>query len=104
MGALIDAPVTYRNILPHDAAPRLRAYTESGAKPNWILFTSPSTVKNFLEIGGREIMGAAKTASIGPTTSQSLAKNGLSADVEPAIPSLDAMIDAILAASRQTTR
>jgi uroporphyrinogen III methyltransferase / synthase len=103
-GAVVDAPVVYRNVVPPGAEERMHSYVASGAKPDWVLFTSPSTVNSFLALGGGAVLASARIASIGPTTSQAARDRGLTVHVEPDVPSMDALIDAVLAASVAVTR
>jgi uroporphyrinogen III methyltransferase / synthase len=99
MGAFVDAPVAYRNILPSDAEERIRAYSAAGGKPDWILFTSPSTVNNFLSAGGAALIEGSRIASIGPSTSEAVRKQCLIVHAEPDIPSAEALAE-IVAATR----
>jgi uroporphyrinogen III methyltransferase/synthase len=93
LGAMVDAPVVYRNVVPADAQLRIEKYIASGAKPDWVMFTSPSTVNNFLAAGGGPLVANARIASIGPTTSEALRKHGVSVHLEPSTASTEAMID-----------
>ena len=95
LGAVVDAPVVYRNVIPADAQTRLEKYIASAAGADWVMFTSPSTVNNFLGLGGAPLLATARIASIGPTTSETVRKHGLTVHVEPKTPSTEAMIDAI---------
>jgi uroporphyrinogen III methyltransferase/synthase len=95
LGAVVDAPVVYRNVIPQDAQARLDKYMASGAGADWVMFTSPSTVNNFLGLGGGPLLANARIASIGPITSEAILKHGFTVHVEPETPSTDAMIDAI---------
>jgi uroporphyrinogen III methyltransferase/synthase len=75
-GAGVDVVEAYRTIVPA---------TPAGAFPrqaDWIMFTSSSTVKNFLAIAGREALEGVRIASIGPVTSDTARKHGLTVDVE----------------------
>jgi uroporphyrinogen III methyltransferase/synthase len=95
MGAIVDAPETYRNIIPKDAEARVQAYLASGHRADWITFTSPSTVSNFLSIAGREELQRMRVATIGSTTSEAARRNGLSVDAEANSPSVKGLIEAI---------
>lgn len=95
LGAIVDAPVVYRNVIPPDAQARLEKYMAAAAKADWVMFTSPSTVNNFLGLGGAPLLETARIASIGPTTSEAIRKHGFAVHVEPETTSTDAMIDAI---------
>ncbi|HTS76562.1 MAG TPA: uroporphyrinogen-III C-methyltransferase [Bryobacteraceae bacterium] len=79
-GAVVDVVEAYRTVLPENAAERAREVLAK--KPQWITFTSSSTVTNFLQAAGKEALAGVKIASIGPITSATLAEHGLAADVE----------------------
>ena len=49
-------------------------------KPDWITFTSSSTVQNFVQRGGSEGARGVKVASIGPVTTATAKKLGLDSD------------------------
>jgi uroporphyrinogen III methyltransferase/synthase len=97
MGAVVDAPVVYRNVVPADAQARLEKYVASTEKADWVMFTSPSTVNNLVALGGGPLLKTARIASIGPTTSEAIRKHGFAVHVEPHTPSTDAMVAAIIA-------
>jgi len=60
-----------------------------------VTFTSSSTVENFLALK-LPWPENAKTASIGPITSETMRKNGLSVDVEASRFDMDGLVAAIL--------
>ena len=68
-GAKVDVVEAYRTVIPEDAPARARRIFGGGLKPDWITFTSSSTVKNFVAIAGRAALEGVKIASIGPITS-----------------------------------
>ncbi len=78
-GAAVDVVEVYRNTLPAPGRP-------FPANPDWVTFTSASTVKNLLALVPREAFASAKLASIGPETSAALRSHGLTVTVE-AVPS-----------------
>ena len=98
LGAQIDVVEAYRNVVPSNAAPRAKELFSGGKKPEWITFTSSSTVKNLLAITGREALEGVRIASIGPVTSSTLCAHGLRVDVEAKQFTLDGLIEAILMA------
>ena len=71
----------------------------AGSKPDWIAFTSSSTVTNFLaalkDATGREVLDGVKIASIGPITSTTLRAHGLTVDVEADPHTIDGLVSAI---------
>jgi hydroxymethylbilane synthase len=92
LGAQVDVVEAYRTGLP-DPAPVLPA-----GPVDWITFTSSSTVKNFLALGGATLLDRAKVASIGPITSDTLRMHGVRIDVEAAESTTDALAQAMAAA------
>lgn len=98
LGAQVDVVEAYRNVVPRDAAARVRAIFDAEKKPDWITFTSSSTVKNLLAIAGQDALNGVRIASIGPVTSSTLCAHGLKIDAEAKQFTIDGLIDAILAA------
>ena len=96
LGAHIDVVEAYRNVVPPDAAERVREVFSAGKKPDWITFTSSSTVKNLLAIAGRDALEGVRIASIGPVTSSTLRAHGLNVDAEAKQFTLDGLAEAIL--------
>jgi uroporphyrinogen-III synthase len=62
---------------------------------DWIAFASSFAVKCFFEDFDLKIIGKTKIASIGPTTTDVLKKNGVTPAVEPAEHTIDGLIDAM---------
>jgi uroporphyrinogen-III synthase len=103
MGATVDVVATYRTALPAQAQAQLqrliRASTPGDSIPvNWVLFTSGSTVKNFLAIGGAPLLHHARAASIGPATSAIMRKHGLAVHVEATQHDAAGIVDALVQA------
>ena len=98
LGAQVDVVEAYRNVVPANAAARAREIFSAEKKPDWITFTSSSTVKNLLAITGREALEGVRIASIGPVTSSTFCAHGLKVDAEAKQFTLDGLIEAILAA------
>jgi uroporphyrinogen III methyltransferase / synthase len=97
-GAQIDVVEAYRTVTPVDAAEKARAALLR--KPDWVTFTSSSTVKNLVEaLGGREAALAAlrgvKIASIGPITSATAREFGLTVDAEAQPHTIEGLVDVI---------
>jgi len=98
LGAQVDVVEAYRNIVPPTAAARAADIFSREKKPDWITFTSSSTVKNLLAIAGREAIDGIRIASIGPVTSSTLRAHGLNVDAEAKQFTLNGLVEAILAA------
>ncbi|HIJ96685.1 MAG TPA: uroporphyrinogen-III C-methyltransferase [Desulfuromonadales bacterium] len=98
MGAHVDSPVAYRNILPERLPPETLFALEKRSV-DCITFTSSSTVLNLAAMLGEELLldmlKGVTVASIGPITSKSCRDVGLKVDIEPELYTLDAMTTAI---------
>jgi uroporphyrinogen-III synthase len=92
-GAVVDVVEAYRTIIPADAAAHAQAAL--ARQPNWITFTSSSTVKNLLAVTGREALRGIKVASIGPVTSATARDAGLAVDVEADPHTIEGLVEAI---------
>jgi uroporphyrinogen-III synthase len=88
LGAEVDVVEAYRNVIP--------AHIARIPKPEWITFTSSSTVKNYIEIAGRESLDGVRIASIGPITSGTARGLGLTVDVEAEPYTIDGLVAAIV--------
>ncbi len=95
-GAQVDVVEAYRNVVPENAAARAAEIFSAPKKPDWITFTSSSTVKNLLAIAGRDALDGVRIASIGPVTSATARAHGLKVDAEAKQFTLDGLIEAIL--------
>jgi uroporphyrinogen III methyltransferase/synthase len=93
-GAVVDVVEAYRTAVPEVGAEALKEAFER--KPDWITFTSSSTVKNFLALAGRERLEGVRVASIGPVTSDTARKHGIPVTVEAAEHTMDGLVQAIL--------
>jgi uroporphyrinogen-III synthase len=95
-GAIVDVVEAYRTVIPAGAADRVR---EALARnPDWITFTSSSTVTNFIAVldkPGRELLDGVKVASIGPITSGTLREHGIKVDVEADPHMIGGLVEAI---------
>ena len=83
-----------RTVVPGDAAGRARDVF--ARKPDWVLFTSSSTVRNLVAIAGREALDGVKVASIGPVTSETARSMGLEVNAQAKPYTIDGMIETIL--------
>jgi len=97
-GAIVDVVEAYRTIMPADAPAKAREAL--ARKPDWVTFTSSSTVTNLVaalggEAEGREALRGVKLASIGPITSATARKLGLNIDVEADPHTIEGLVEAI---------
>ncbi|HLJ15405.1 MAG TPA: uroporphyrinogen-III synthase, partial [Bryobacteraceae bacterium] len=99
-GAQVDVVEAYRTVIPENAATQAREVFGGARKPDWITFTSSSTVNNFVELAGREALAGVRIASIGPVTSSTARSAGLVVDTEADPHTMDGLIRALLEASR----
>jgi uroporphyrinogen-III synthase len=96
-GAVVTAPVVYRNVIPVTLPDAAQAALEK-RQLDAVVFSSPSTVRNFATLLGgeerlKELMKGIAVASIGPVTSQACRELGLAVAVEPEQATLDALVD-----------
>lgn len=100
LGAVVDAPVAYCNVLPPDVPAEALAALEAG-KVACVTFTASSTVENLAALLGPErflrLLQGVVVASIGPITSATCRKLGLEVAVEPEEYTLTALTAAIVA-------
>lgn len=94
LGAIVDDIAAYRTVPETgDASGGIRRYREEGA--DLITFTSSSTAENFHALNLPPHPGVCH-ASIGPVTSKTLKKLGLSVDVEAKLHDIPGLIAAIV--------
>jgi uroporphyrinogen III methyltransferase/synthase len=94
-GARVDIVPVYRTGVPQESLEKLAAVPHA----DWVTFTSSSTVKNFLALGGRRLLDAgAKAVSIGPATSDTLRAHDIQIHAEANPHTMDGVIAAISAA------
>lgn len=93
-GAVVDVVEAYRTVVPEVSADMIAEVFER--KPDWVTFTSSSTVKNFLALAGRERLEGVRVASIGPVTSDTARKHGIDVTIEAAEHTMDGLVRAIL--------
>jgi uroporphyrinogen III methyltransferase/synthase len=94
-GAQVDVVEAYRTELPEGAAEKAREIFRGTHKPDWITFTSSSTVKNLMRLITPGDLDDVKVASIGPVTSNTARQLGIQVTVEAAQFTVDGLVDAI---------
>src|SRR5262249_49616704 len=81
-GAEVDVAAAYRTVPPDNLAAQARELLTGPHKPGWITFTSSSTVENLAAAVGAEALAKIPVASIGPVTSATARKLGITVTVE----------------------
>jgi len=111
-GAQVDVVEAYETIVPKSSRARLRATLENPQlRPDFITFTSSSTVRNFMILMGTDGQGrgrprhpnplnGVRLASIGPVTSSTLREFSLRVDVEANEYTIPGLIQAVVASVR----
>jgi len=89
-GVFIDVVEAYRTEMPEQARQPLPA------RPDWITFTSSSTVRNFVEAQGVGVLDGVSIASIGPVTSGTVRQYGLRVAAEAKPYTIDGLLNALL--------
>jgi uroporphyrinogen III methyltransferase / synthase len=92
-GAQIDVVEAYRTVIPEDASARVREGL--AAQPDWITFTSSSTVQNLVAVADPAALHGVKLASIGPVTSKTARSLGLTIAAEAQPYTIDGLVAAI---------
>jgi uroporphyrinogen III methyltransferase / synthase len=94
LGAAVDVVEAYRTLPPADLTQRATELLRE--TPDWITFTSSSTVTNLVDaLGARQLKGI-PCASIGPVTTATLYENGLQVAAEATEYTIAGLVDAIL--------
>jgi len=97
-GALVDVVEAYRTVAPDGVEAGARELFAGARRPDWITFTSSSTVQNFVAIAGAAALERVRVASIGPITSHTARGQGITVTAEAHPFTVDALVEAILAA------
>ncbi|HZT29327.1 MAG TPA: uroporphyrinogen-III C-methyltransferase [Bryobacteraceae bacterium] len=98
-GARVDVVEAYRTVVPAEAAAEAARIFGAAHKPDWITFTSSSTVQNFVSLAGAGALAGTRVASIGPVTSATARKLGVAIAAEAAVYTMEGLVEAILRAS-----
>jgi uroporphyrinogen III methyltransferase/synthase len=96
-GARVDVVEAYRTVVPEGAAALARAILEAPRKPDFITFTSSSTVRNLVDAAGAETLLGVKAVSIGPVTTSAARSLGIEVAAEARVYTIEGLVDAILA-------
>ena len=95
-GACVDVVEAYRTVVPEGAAKRAAEMFAGGRKVDWVTFTSSSTVQNFVQVAGVDVLRGVKVASIGPVTTATAKKLGIEVAAEAGVYTTDGLVEAIL--------
>ncbi len=95
-GARVDVVEAYRTVIPESTAKRVAEIFADEHKPQWITFTSSSTVQNFVQVAGSDLLQGVKVASIGPVTTASAKALGIPVTLEASPHTTDGIVTAIL--------
>ena len=98
----MDVVEAYRTVVPEAARKQAVEIFGSGRQPDWITFTSSSTVENFVRVAGAQVLTGVKVASIGPVTTASARKLGLEVAVEAGVYTSEGLVEAILRSTLAT--
>ena len=99
LGAQVDVVEAYRTAIPAGAAGKAKKIFTGGLRPDWITFTSSSTVGNFAAAAGTDVLHGVRVASIGPVTSAAARKLGIPVEIEASPYTTEALVEAILNAT-----
>jgi uroporphyrinogen-III synthase len=99
-GARVDVVEAYRTVVPEGAAALARATFGALRKPDFITFTSSSTVRNFVDLAGAETLRGVQAVSIGPVTSRTARSLGIEVAAEARVYTLAVFSHGGLAKSR----
>lgn len=97
-GASVDEVVAYQTVVPRELdGDRLKTVLESGV--DMIIFTSPSTVRNFINalghVRGMKDLINVRIACIGPVTAEAAKQLGMDVNVIANPHTIDALVEAI---------
>ena len=94
-GANVIEVALYRAAADRESAPRLRQLLLD-APPDWVTFTSSSTVRGYAELAqGRGLPAGSRVACIGPVTAKTAESLGLGPDVVARVHSLPGLVAAM---------
>ena len=98
LGAEVTVATAYENVKPVAGAEHVKKLFE-GKKIDVVTFTSPSTVRNFVEILGQKeykvLLADVRVACIGPITAKSAKEYGIKTDIMPTEYTIPALIEAM---------
>jgi uroporphyrinogen-III synthase len=93
-GAVVEVVPTYRTALPEAAGAEIARVHQAGGV-DAITFASPSSVRNFIAMGGDQLARCSVVACIGPVTAKSARDCGLQVAVEAEEHSMPGLVRAL---------
>ena len=102
LGASVEVVEAYRNVVPSGAASLAKEILRDPF-PDWITFASSSALENLVALIGTEPLKSVPIASIGPITSASVRRHGLSVAAEAHVAGAEGILQAILRQSKPRT-
>jgi uroporphyrinogen III methyltransferase/synthase len=100
-GARVDVVEAYRTVAPEGLAESVRELFKR--RPDWITFTSSSTVRNFVEAAGPGSLDGVRVASIGPITTKTARDLGIAVTVQAQPFTVEGLVEAVLGMYTETT-
>jgi len=94
-GALVDVVEAYQTVVPECAAAQAREVF-AGDKPDCITFTSSSTVQNFVNAAGAQVLEGVRVVSIGPVTTRTARSFGIAVAAEARVYTVEGLVEAVL--------
>jgi uroporphyrinogen-III synthase len=96
VGAMVDVVAAYQTVVPAGSRAKLRELLrDPDRRPNVITFTSSSTVCNFVELASGLPLNGIRLVSIGPVTSATMRKLGLSPHAQAREYTMSGLVGAI---------
>jgi uroporphyrinogen III methyltransferase/synthase len=95
-GARVDVVEAYRTVIPEDAAARAKEIFAAAHRPDFVTFTSSSTVQNFVTVAGADVLKGVRVVSIGPVTSETARGLGIAIAAEAKPFTVDGVVEAVL--------
>jgi len=96
-GAQVDVVEAYRTVAPEGLADRMREVL--CPPPDWITFTSSSTVRNFVAAAGADVLPAVRAVSIGPITTETAESLGIRVAAQAEVFTVEGLVQAILSST-----
>lgn len=93
-GARVDVVEAYRNVIPPEAADKAAAVFQH-PYPDWVLFASSSAVDNLVHLITVDQLRNTRIAAIGPITSETVRKHGLSVAAEAEVYTAQGLVEAL---------